>query len=230
MISKSTSWVFCILILNSRAHAFHDPANWAHLPPEIKSVVHRILTDRFWQVGISTGSRDEFYARVGGTKKTVEGFASSIRATLRTVRETGYRILYYMSLLGDQFYGLEELPNPLARALFADACSLSTHQMAIMLEMIRPMIDNCPAALRRHFLPPILSALFQQLDIKASAEWDRSEQRNEGATKGDNLADEMRDESILRQLTFTSVMLVVGLLDPQKSSKYRLRDITTMQI
>ena len=124
-----------------------------------------------------------------------------------------------MSLLGDQFYGHEELPNPLARALFTDARSLSTHQLAIMVEMIRPIIDNCPAALRSHFLPPILSALFQQLDIKASAEWDRSEQRNEGAAEGDNLADEMRDESILRQLTFTSVMLVVGLLDPQKSSK-----------
>lgn len=207
------------MTLNSQAHAFHDPANWAHLPPDSKHVVYRILTDRFWQVGISTGSRDDFYAKVGDTKTTLEGFASSVRATLRAVRETGYRILYYMSLLGDQFYGHEELPGPLARALFADACALSTHQMAILVEMIRPIIDNCPAALRSHFLPPILAALFQQLDRKASAEWDKSERRNEGAAEGDNLADEMRDESILRQLTFTSVMVVVGLLDPQKISK-----------
>ena len=207
------------LTLNSQAHAFHDPANWAHLPRELEHVVHRILTDRFWQVGISTGSRDEFYAKVGGTKTTLEGFASSIRATLRAVRETGYRILYYMSLLGDQFYGHEELPGPLAHALFTDACAMSTHQMAIMVEMIRPIIDNCPVALRSHFLPPILAAMFQQLDRKASAEWDKSEQRNEGAGEGDNLVDEMRDESILRQLTFTSVMVVVGLLDPQKTSK-----------
>ncbi|MCJ1467281.1 hypothetical protein MMC07_005905 [Pseudocyphellaria aurata] len=200
------------------AHAFHDPANWAQLRPELTHIVHRILTDRFWQVGISTGSRDEFYAKVGGTKTTLEGFASSVRATLRAVRETGYRILYYMSLLGDQFYGLEELPGPLARALFTDACALSTHQMAIMIEMIRPIIDNCPVAMRSHFLPPILAAMFQQLDRKASAEWDKSEQRNEGAAEGDTLADEMRDESILRQLTFTSVMVVVGLLDPQKTN------------
>lgn len=186
---------------------------------ELRSIVPRILTDRFWQVGISTGSRDEFYAKVGGTKTTVEGFASSIRATLRAVRETSYRIVYYLSLLGESFYGNPELPEPLSQALFADACALSTHQMAILVEMIRPVIENCPAPLRGHFLRPILSGLFQQLDRKVSTEWERIEQRAETATENDNLAEEMRDESILRQLTFTSVMMIVGLLDPQRSSK-----------
>ena len=47
-------------------------------------------------------------------------------------------------------------------------------------------------------------------------EWGQTEQRNEGASEGDTLAEEMRDESILRQLTYTSVMLVVGILDPHK--------------
>lgn len=204
----------------SQAHAFHDPANWSHIAPEMNGIVRRILTDRFWQVGISTGSRDEFYAKVGGTRTTVEGFASSIRATLRAVRETGYRLLYYMSLLGEHFYSYEELPAPLSRALFTDACALSTHQMAILVEMIRPIIDQCPITCRNHFLPPILAALFEQLDRKASNEWERIETRTKAASEDDNLADEMRDESILRQLTFTSVMMVVGLLDPQKASKY----------
>ena len=203
----------------SQAHAFHNPDNWTKIPPEMKDLVRRVLTDRFWQVGISTGSRDEFYAKVGGTRTTVEGFASSVRATLRAVRETGYRLLYYMSLLGENFYSYEELPVPLARALFTDACALSTHQMAILVEMIRPVIDQCPIACRNHFLPPILAALFEQLDRKASSEWNRIETRTRAASEDDNLADEMRDESILRQLTFTSVMMVVGLLDPQKPSK-----------
>ncbi len=185
---------------------------------ELRSIVTRILTDRFWQVGISTGSRDEFYARVGGTKTTVEGLASSIRATLRAVRETGYRILYYLSLLGNQFYGYPDMPEPLSQALFSDACSLSTHQMAILVETMRPVINGCPAPLRTHFLRPILSGLFQHLDRKVSTEWDRIEQRAETASENDTLAEEMRDESILRQLTFTSVMLMVGLLDPQKPS------------
>lgn len=188
----------------------------------------RILTDRFWQVGISAGSRDDFYAKVGGTKTTLEGLASSIRATMRTVRETGYRILYYMSLLGDHFYGYKELPEPLSRALFSDACALSTHQMAVLVEMMRPMIENCPLGLRHHFLPPILAALFQQLDRKISTEWDRMDRRVENASEDDNLADEMRDESILRQLTFTAVMVVVSLLDPEKTSEFFQRILRHM--
>ncbi|CAD6571764.1 MAG: hypothetical protein ASARMPREDX12_004682 [Alectoria sarmentosa] len=200
----------------SQSQAFHDPSNWSALPLEMQDVVRRILTDRFWQVGISQGSRDEFYASVGDTKTTLEGFASSIRATVRTVRETGYRLLYYMSLLGEHFYSFAELPGPLAQALFADACALSPHQMAILVDSIRPIIDNCPEKSRSHFLPPILSALFEQLDRKASLEWERIEERNKAASEDDDLTNEMKDESILRQLTMASVMLVVGLLEPAR--------------
>ena len=200
----------------AQAHAFHDPANWEELPPEMHTIVRRFLTDRFWQVGISSGSRDEFYAKVDETKTTLEGLASSVRATIRAVRETGYRILSYMSLLREHFYSFEELPGPLSRALFTDACALSTHQMSVLVDMIRPVIESCPAKSRAHFLPPMLTGLFEQLDRKASAEWDRITARTQSASGDDNLSDEMRDESILRQLTFTSVMMVVGLLDPQK--------------
>lgn len=179
-----------------------------------------MLTDRFWQVGISQGSRDEFYASVGGTKTSLEGFASSIRATVRTIREIGYRLLNYMSLLGEPFYSFAELPGPLAQALFADACALSPHQIAVLVEMIRPIIDNCPEKHRRHFLSPILSALFEQLDRKASLEWERIEERSKAASEDDELTDEMKDESILRQLTMASVMLVVGLLEPARPSMW----------
>lgn len=202
----------------SQSQAFHDSSNWTGLPPEMQDIVRRILTDRFWQVGISQGSRDDFYARVGDTKTTMDGFASSIRATVRTIRESGYRLLYYMSLLGEHFYSFEELPGPLARALFTDACALSPHQMAMLVESIRPVIENCPEASRKHFLPPILSALFEQLDRKASTEWERIEARNRSASEDDDLTNEMKDESILRQLTMASVMLVVALLEPPRPS------------
>lgn len=184
----------------------------------------RVLTDRFWQVGISSGTRDDFYATVGDTRATLEGLASSIRATMRGVRESCYRLLYYMSLLGDQFYGYGELPEPLAQALFTDACSLSTHQMAILVEMVRPIIEHCPPKHRPHFVRPMLAALFVQIERKTSMEWDRIEEKNRFASEDDNLADEMRDESILRQLTFTAVMMVMGLLDPNKISKSQQLD------
>ncbi|KAL9125608.1 MAG: hypothetical protein Q9217_005205 [Psora testacea] len=203
-----------VLAFISQAQALYDPENWTSITPELKSVVRRIFTDRFWQVGISRGTRDDFYASIGGTKATLEGFASSIRATMRMVRESGYRLLYYMSHLGEHFYGLQELPELLAKALFNDACALSPHQMALMIDTMRPIIDNCPKGCRGHFLPPVLSALFEQVDRKASSEWDRIEQRKSAATDDDDLASEMKDESVLRQLTLSSVMLVAGLLEP----------------
>ncbi|KAL8874320.1 MAG: hypothetical protein Q9174_000319 [Haloplaca sp. 1 TL-2023] len=205
-----------LLRLIKQAHGFHEPANWQGLPSDMSGIVRRILTDRFWQVGISTGSRDEFYANVGDTKNTVEGLASSTRAMVRAVRETGYKLLGYMSLLGEHFYSYKELPQPLSEALFTDAQALSTHQMAILVEMIRPIIENCPVASRSHFLPPMLAALFEQLDRKASAEWSRLEQRSQHPEGRHSLDEEMRDESILRQLTYSSVLLVVGLCDPDK--------------
>ncbi|KAI4290375.1 MAG: hypothetical protein L6R35_000339 [Caloplaca aegaea] len=200
----------------SLAHAFHDPGNWEDLGSEMSIVVRKILTDRFWQVGISTGSRDEFYAKVGDTKHTIEGLASSVRATVRAVRETGYKILCYMSLLGEHFYSYKDLPGPLSQALFTDAYALSTHQMAVMVETIRPVIETCPVASRSHFLPPMLAALFEQLDRKASTEWDKIERRTRELEGRVSLDEEMRDESILRQMTYSSVMLVVSLLDPHR--------------
>ncbi|KAL8862471.1 MAG: hypothetical protein Q9178_000968 [Gyalolechia marmorata] len=207
-----------LLRMISQAHAFHDAASWTGLPPAMSGIVQRILTDRFWQIGISVGSRDEFYTKVGDTKNTVEGLASSIRATVRAVRETGYKLLCYMGLLGEHFYSYKELPQPLSAALFTDAHALSTHQMAILVETIRPVIENCPVACRSHFLAPILAGLFEQLDRKASAEWDKIEQKAKLAAGRISLDEEMRDESVLRQLTYTSVMLVVGLLDPDRSN------------
>ena len=205
-----------LLRLIELSQQFQDPTNWSNMPPEMAPVVRRVFTDRFWQVGISQGSRDEFYASIGGTKSTIEGLASSIRAITRTLRETGYRILFYMSLLGDRFYTFPDLPEPLSRALFADAIVLSPHQISILVDMVRPIIDACPPEQQSHFLPPILSALFEQVDRKAIAEWERIEARNRAAAQDDDLTTEMKDESILRQLTMASVWLLVGLLDPSK--------------
>ncbi|KAL9100932.1 MAG: hypothetical protein Q9163_003747 [Psora crenata] len=207
-----------VLAIIGQTQAFYDPNNWKDITPELKPVVRRIFTDRFWQVGISQGSRDDFYASIGGTKATLEGFASSIRGAMRMLRESSYGLLYYISQLGELFYGLEELPEPLAKALFNDACALSPHQVALMIDTLRPIIEHCPRGCRERFLPPVLSALFEQVDRKASSEWQRIEQRKSAATDDDDLASEMKDESVLRQLTLSSVTLVARLLEPAKQS------------
>lgn len=205
-----------LLRLISYSHTCYDPKNWPAMTVEETPIIPRIFKDRFWQHGISQGTRDDFYANIGGTKATLEGFASSVRAAMRLIRETGYRLLYYMSLLGDDFYGLRDLPEPLAQTLFKDACALSPHQMTVLIDTTRPILENCPANQRVHFLPPLISALFDQVDQKTSAEWSRIKQRKSASSHNEDLAEEMKDESVLRQLTLAAVMLVATLLEPTK--------------
>ncbi|KAK4099940.1 hypothetical protein N658DRAFT_539264 [Parathielavia hyrcaniae] len=200
----------------SYAHASHNPANWSLLPEEMRSVVGRLLSDRFWQAGISEGSKDDFYARVLGKKNTLEGLASTIRGTVRFVRETCYAIIYCMTRLDMQFYGFLELPGPLANGLFADSVYLSSHQVISLLTLVRYLVDNCPVELRDHFIPPILATCFEQMDAKISSEWNKLGQRETVRAAGDELTEEMKAESILRQLTYSAVLMVADVLDPAR--------------
>lgn len=188
----------------------------------MQSVVGRVLSDRFWQAGISEGSKDDFYARVLGKKNTLEGLASTIRGAVRFVRETCYAIIYCMTRLDMQFYGFLELPGPLANALFADSVYLSSHQVINLLTLVRFLVDNCPVELRDHFVPPILATCFEQMDTKISAEWEKLGQREAVRAARDELTEEMKAESILRQLTYSAVLMVADVLDPARVGEYPL--------
>ncbi|KAI5466497.1 armadillo-type protein [Mariannaea sp. PMI_226] len=204
----------------SFAHASHNPDNWADLPPDMRSMVSRVLSDRFWQAGISEGSKDDFYARVMDKKNTIEGLASSIRGSIRFVRETCYAVIYCMSRLEMQFYGFQGLSAPLSKALFADSIWLSTHQQSNLLNLVRYLVDDCPVDYREHFLPQILSSCFQQMDAKVNGEWAKLEQQQTVAAEGEaGLKEEMKAESILRQVTYTAVLMVVDFLDPTKPTR-----------
>ncbi|MCJ1398650.1 hypothetical protein MMC11_001851 [Xylographa trunciseda] len=206
-----------LLQLISLAHSFSDPASWNELPLELRGIPARVLRDRYWQVGISSGSRDDFYSQIEETKLTMEGLASTIRGSLRIVRETSYRLLYSMSLLGNTLYDYEGFPEALARAVFSDASALTIHQTGMILAGLPPIIHSCPPHARAHFVPPILIAMFEFLDQKVSTEWERIEQRKAASGSNDNLVEEMKDEAILRQLTNTCVGFVVRLLEPDSS-------------
>ncbi|KAL0939459.1 nuclear import and export protein [Colletotrichum truncatum] len=207
----------------SHAHASHNPDNWTELSSEMRSVVGSVLSDRFWQAGISEGSKDEFYARVMDKKNTLEGLASTIRGTVRFVRETCYAIIYCMSRLEMQFYGFNELPGPLAQALFQNSFYLSAHQQINLLNLVRYLVDDCPLEQREHFLPPLLAACFQQMDAKINSEWEKLERQQAIQAAADALTEEMKSESILRQVTYTAVIMVADFLDPTKRNPPPLR-------
>lgn len=202
-----------LLQLVSHAQAFMNMRNWAHLPADMQVVMKRVLTDRFWQAGISTESRDDFFARVSGSKSSYEGFASTVRGTVRQIREVCYYILYGFTRFKDHFYGISDLPVPLSQALFENAQALSAHHVSVLLNISTQLIENCPVHLRSQFLPPIVSSLFKELDTKISTEWDTLNRQITQAGDQDNLGDEMKNESILRQLTHSAVMLVSLLLE-----------------
>ncbi|KAF2007985.1 ARM repeat-containing protein [Amniculicola lignicola CBS 123094] len=206
-----------ILQLVSHAQAFNNiETNWSHLPPDLQQVIRRVLTDRFWQAGISTESRDDFFARVSGSKSTYEGFASTVRGTVRQIRESAYYILYSLTRFRDFFYGINDLPGPLSQALFGNAHALSAHHLSVLLSVSTHLIEGCPAQLRPTFLPPMIEGLFRELGRKITTEWDAVNRQIQESGENDNLTDEMKTESILRQLTYSSVSLVAVLLDPRQ--------------
>ncbi|KAI6779653.1 Karyopherin [Emericellopsis cladophorae] len=124
-----------VLRFLSYAHASHNPQNWMGVPPDMRSMVERVLSDRFWQSGISEGSKDDFYARVQDKKGTVEGFASTI-----------------------------------------------------------------------------------------TGEWARMEEQRIISADGDSaLKEEMKSESILRQVTYTATLMVADFLDPSKLNPRTLK-------
>ncbi|KAF2752180.1 ARM repeat-containing protein [Sporormia fimetaria CBS 119925] len=214
-----------ILQLVSHAQAFNNVEDsWSSLPPELQQVIQRMLTDRFWQAGISTESREDFFARVSSSKSTYEGFASTVRGTIRQIRESSYYILYSLTRFPDFFYGITDLPGPLSQALYANASALSAHHLSVLLSISTHLIEGCPPQHRAHFLPPVVEGLFRVLRDKISSQWEAVNQQVAEAGENDNLADEMKTESILRQLTYSSVCLGTAFLDSADRSHHHSQD------
>ena len=62
----------------------------------------------------------------------------------------------------------------------------------------------------------MIQGLFRELNRKITQEWNEVSQQVVNAGENDNLTDEMKTESILRQLTYSSVTLVAVLLDSRQ--------------
>lgn len=180
--------------------------------------MQKMLVDRFWQSGISNESRDEFYARISETGSTYEGFGSTVRGIPRSIRDWCYHIIYGMTRFDEQFYGLQDLPVPLAEALLTHATALSAHHLQRLISLVDRLVQRCPSHHRENFLPPLLTMFFSQVDKKISAEWEGIEKTKLESTQDEDLGDEMKAESILRATTYAVVSFASTLLD-QKTGK-----------
>lgn len=208
-----------VLRLTSYNHQLHSPSSWPNVTPKLEGVIRRILRDRYWQSGISAGSMNEFHSKVKSTRSTLEGFASSVRGRIRNNLEQCYSILHTLGRLGPAFYGLQQLPELIAEMAINTTAALSPHHFAVMLQMLPKLIDECPPETRDHFLTPILSSLLEQMDTKLSHEWEKMDQRKQTKHDEENLSDEMRDDSVLRQTTYKAVNLVAHWLNPKREQQ-----------
>jgi exportin-5 len=205
-----------LLQIVSYTHRLHDPSSWLNVPPDRK-LISRVLRDRFWQSGITEGSKNDFYAMIKSSKKSLEGFASSVRNKLRMNIEQTYTILHSLSKLGETFYGVPHLADALSQALIETARPLSPHHYTIFLSMVSKVVDDCPAAQRYVFLDIVLPALLSEMDQKCTSEWQQIEGRGASdAEKSDDLTIEMREESLLRQLTSKAASTVALWVDTSK--------------
>jgi len=207
-----------VLSLLGRATAFGNPEQWSSLPPELQLVVKRMLSDRFWQSGISNETKDDFAARISSTGNTYEGFASTFRGAPRQVRDSCYHILHGMTRFETEFYGLTGLAEPLSRALLLDAPHLATHHVQRLLSLVERIVQRCPPAQREEFLPPLLALCFSQLDTKLGAEWGLVKKAQAEDTENDVLSEEMKAESVVRSTTHTVVSFLSSLLDQSRST------------
>ena len=192
----------------SHSHGFGSPEKWSNFPNEMKTIVQRLLTDRVWQSGISSETREDFFVKIRDSRTKLEGLASVTRAAVRGVREQCYWILHCMSQFGDAFYGHLDLPEPLANALYDDASSLSSHQTCALLKLTGTIIDGCPPASRSHYLPPLMTKTLVRIDQKLVSEWESMEQKTNDSANEQGLDSEMKSESVLRGLTGAAVNLV----------------------
>ncbi|KAJ9611240.1 karyopherin [Cladophialophora chaetospira] len=208
-----------VLRLTSYNHQLHNPSTWPNVPPEREVIIRRVLRDRYWQSGISSGSMGEFHSKVKATKASLEGFASSVRGRIRNNLEQCYSILHTLGRLGPAFYNLPQLPELIAQAAIDTATPLSPHHLSVMLQMLPKLIDECPPESRQHFLTPIIGSLLVQLDVKLSREWEKMDEIKQTKQDDENLGDEMRDDSVLRQTTYKGVNLVAHWLNPKREQQ-----------
>jgi exportin-5 len=220
-----TSILPVLLKMMANATRFHNPEEWARMPEGVQYVIKRMLTDRFWQNGISAESRDAFVSKVTNSKYSLEGFGSTVRRTVRQVRVGCCDIVLLFSRLGTVFYGFPDLPEPLSSALYESSQALSAHHFSILITFSSQLINGCPPHLRQLFLPPVLSKLFHQLVNKVTSEWESMNKRTEQAAADDNLDEEMKNQSILRSMTYNGCYLIFSLLTNRRGKLHGHEEI-----
>ncbi|KAK9480436.1 armadillo-type protein [Lipomyces japonicus] len=206
-----------ILHLISQIQAYHNPHNWTALPPEVQSFVKASCAERFWHVGISLQSRDEFVEENVKAAQTLRDFADSLGHMLRYTREYAFLTIGSITQLEQTMYEIPEVGVTLWRAVAGEAKGISLHAWKHLVALVvRPAVRNCPIEFRERFIPEFLNVALPYLDMMLLENWDSLTRRGlTGKTEeNEELSEEMMEEYLLRQLTTVVDRFLIDLIGP----------------
>ncbi|KAK9241260.1 armadillo-type protein [Lipomyces kononenkoae] len=206
-----------ILQLLAQIEAYNNPENWEDLPLEVRSFVRDSCAERFWQVGISLQSRDEFVEDNVKAAQTLRDFADSLGHMLRYTREYAFLALGSITQLESTLYEIPAIGTALWRALAGQPQGITLHAWKHLVAfVVRPVVRNCPPELREVFFPDFLPAMLTQLEGVIGARWDELMRRGliGQVEEDDVLSDEMMDEYLLRQFSNVVDRLLIDLVGP----------------
>lgn len=195
-----------ILQLIAQIQAYHNPENWHTLPIEVQAFVKYSCMERFWQVGVSTQTKDQFVDENVKAMHTLRDFADSVGHIIRYTREYAFLTLGSISQLEETIYEIPGMAQQLYKALAGDSAGVTSHSWRHMTSLVlRNIVKNCPPHLMSSFLGEFLPPILTKLDQVLSEKWERV--HREGIMiHGDDdstedFSEEMMEEHLLRQLT-----------------------------
>ncbi|KAK9467789.1 armadillo-type protein [Lipomyces arxii] len=206
-----------ILQLVAQIEAYHNPANWDDLPAEVRSFVKDSCAERFWQVGISLQSRDEFVDESVRAAQTLRDFADALGRMLRYTREYAFLALGSITQLESTMYEIPGIGSTLWAAVAGQPQGISLHTWKHLVALVvRPTVKNCPPSLRDLFLADFLPPVLSQLERVISEHWDDLSRRGLVGTveEDDVLSEEMMEEYLLRQFSSVVDRLLIDLVGP----------------
>ncbi|CDR39494.1 CYFA0S03e03994g1_1 [Cyberlindnera fabianii] len=200
-----------ILQLLYQIQAYHNPDNWKQLPAIVQSFARDTTIERFWQMGVSIQSRDEFMEESVKAMHTLRDFADSVGHIIRYTREYVFLSLATISQLDDTFYSVPDIADVFWRAATGENVGITLHSWKHMINyMLRPVIKNCPPNYVRTFMPQLLPQMFNTLDALLMSKWEKVYISGFQFDEDDaQLSEEMMEEHLLRQVTQVVIRLLV---------------------
>lgn len=205
-----------ILQLIAQIQSYHNPENWRDLPAEVQSFVRYSCQERFWQVGISTKTKDEFLDESVKAMHTLRDFADSVGHVIRYTREYSFLTLGSITQLEETMYEIPGMAENLWNALARDSAGVTSHSWRHMISLVlRNVVKNCPIHLVKPFMTEFLPSVLQKLDEVLLERWNRVYQKGiqlEGGEDDESLSEEMMEEHLLRQLTAVVDRFLIDLV------------------